>query len=115
SHGVSPDAGYGGSRKSLAFTSGVVIGTGPAVGEPFAAMELLPDGTLDSFTLVSHDSLPDFSTMLPIAKVRAPASTILAGEVVVVRPDGYVAAVCSTSRVADVVAELARCCRMIER
>ena len=115
SHGVSPDAGYGGSRKSLAFTSGVVIGTGPAVGEPFAAMELLPDGKLDSFTLVSHDSLPDFSTMLPIAKVRAPASTILAGEVVVVRPDGYVAAVCSTSRVAEVVAELARCCRMIER
>jgi hypothetical protein len=115
SHGVSADAGYGGSRKSLAFTSGVVLGTGPSVGEPFSAMELLPESTLESFTLVSHDSLPDFSTSLPIAKVRAPASTILAGEVVVVRPDGYVAAVCSTSRVADVVAELARSCRMIER
>ncbi len=108
SHGVSTSAGYGGSRRSLAFSTGVVDGDGAGVGEPFAALHTLPSGSIDTFVVVAHAPVELPTSALPVAMHVVPRSQLLSGAVVVVRPDGYVAAVCETSDVTAVLGRLAR-------
>jgi hypothetical protein len=110
SHGVSSDAGYGGSRRSLAFTTGVLIEGGVGVGAPFGAMEILPPETIGSFSVVSH-VMVDVDGDPNLRSVVADPGVLLSDEVVFVRPDGYVGAVCKREQAVHTWRELKKAAR----
>ena len=73
-----------------------------------AALHPLPSGSIDTFVVVAHAPVELPTSALPVAMHVVPRSQLLSGDVVVVRPDGYVAAVCETSDVTAVLGRLAR-------
>ena len=106
SHGVSANAGYGGSRRSLAFTKGVVIGSNPGVGAPFSALDSLPDEPRAVFFAVSHRDVSFEIVDALLFHLKVDDSVALSDEVVFVRPDGYVAATCTFDQMRDVWLQL---------
>ena len=101
SHGVSAEAGYGGARRSLAFREGVVVGEAAGVGAPFGALDMVPGEGLDDFVAVSHAE----SGRLPVDRLLRTLvvshDVMLGGDVVFVRPDGYVGAVSTFENAAE--------------
>ena len=101
SHGVSSEAGYGGSRRSLAFTVGALVEGGSGVGSPFSATEILPQEALSSFSVITHAELDALDGGPHLQYVVADTAVPLSDEVVFVRPDGYVAAACKREQATD--------------
>ncbi|MGA1419243.1 MAG: bifunctional 3-(3-hydroxy-phenyl)propionate/3-hydroxycinnamic acid hydroxylase [Ilumatobacteraceae bacterium] len=112
SHGVSSEAGYGGSRRSLAFTTGALIEGGAGVGAPFGAMEVLPPETVGSFSVVTHASLAELDGDPILRGVVADPGVLLSDEVVFVRPDGYVGAVCKREQAVHTWRDLKKAARL---
>lgn len=113
SHGVGLDSGYGGGRASPCLTAGMVTGDDPRVGrqfwyQPSVAEALTRRGA--SFVVVTQELI-----QLPAELVRIDAEQVVAPEslggahAIVVRPDGYVAAVARDA------AQLAECARFVAR
>lgn len=99
SHGLTPGAGYGSDRGRPRYRQGVVAGDHPRVGTPFmewhAVASSVPVGP--EMVVVSSTSSPPSVSGLPgrWAVEHLDRAALYGADHVVVRPDGYVAAVCS--------------------
>ena len=108
SHGVSREAGYGGSRRSRAYENGVVVSGSAPVGTLYSQWHNVASDDPLAFVVVSSEP-PMLDAPLgtvPVHHVRADRIATLGHDAVVVRPDGYVAACCSRSELPDVMAVL---------
>lgn len=108
SHGVSREAGYGGSRRSHGYENGVVVLGSAAAGTLYSQWHIVTSAEPLAFVVLSDGSLTLDGQLgkVPVRHVHADRISTLNHEVVVVRPDGYVAACCARSEVADVMAAL---------
>ena len=99
SHGIVPRDGYGGQRPSPRITDGVVSGEHPRIGRLYPwwheTSQAPPTGP--AMVLVSRNDggteIPHWSG--PWRRVVLDSGRTFDSDYVVVRPDGYVAAVCS--------------------
>ncbi|MFZ9518716.1 MAG: FAD-dependent monooxygenase, partial [Ilumatobacteraceae bacterium] len=107
SHGVSREAGYGGSRRSPRYEDGVLV-PGPAVGTQYSQWHTIVNTDLRAFVVLSDESLALDGQLgrVPIRNVCTDRISRLNHEVVVVRPDGYVAACCTRSELSEVLTVL---------
>jgi len=110
SHGIAPREGYGASRARLGYSDGVVVAGPKPVGRPFQHWHLVGPVSFDAaMTIVS--SVPIGDLRLPAAGawrvVERDRETTLGVDHVVVRPDGWVAAACSSAELPQVLERLA--------
>lgn len=99
SHGVSNEAGYGGTRRAGRYERGVVVGDDPAIGAVYPNWHRASTDWSDAFLLLT--GVPTTSADLgpvPLVEVVVDESARLGHDCLVIRPDGYVAAAC---RLAD--------------
>jgi 2-polyprenyl-6-methoxyphenol hydroxylase-like FAD-dependent oxidoreductase len=101
SHGVNEAAGYGGTRRRFAYEKGVVAGAGEHVGTLYSQWHHFKDVDPLSFLILQAQDSAGSETAF--AQRRIPHELRFVGremtygaDFVVVRPDGYVAAVCSS-------------------
>jgi 3-(3-hydroxy-phenyl)propionate hydroxylase len=94
SHGIDHAAGYGGARPPARIEAGLVVGDDPHVGHlaPFHSSSLT--APLDRFIVytATEIDLPDDIAALDPVRIVAP-ELLKKSSAMVVRPDGYVAAV----------------------
>ena len=110
SHGITPRSSYSGERPPNRYTDGIVWGDHPRVGLPFGAWDRVADGvpTGPAMTVVSS-----IATAVPLPRSVRPwrATTLdrpatFDADHVVVRPDGWVAAVCDDAHLTEALAYL---------
>ena len=111
SHGVSESAGYGGSRRRVAYENGVVAGSSEHRGTIYSQWHRFTDYDAGSFlVLLAIDASVDGGSLsewrIPHVVRRADRDLTYGADVVFVRPDGYVAAVCSAAECSDVMRTL---------
>jgi 3-(3-hydroxy-phenyl)propionate hydroxylase len=97
SHGVSREAGYGGSRRARGYDEGVLVPGGEAVGTPYSQWHSIESRDPLEFVVLS-DRACDVSGLLgdvPVRCVQTDRMRTMNHDIVVVRPDGYVAACCA--------------------
>ena len=102
SHGVSESAGYGGSRRRVGYENGVVAGSSEHRGTIYSQWHRFTDYDTGSFlVLLAIDSSVDGDSLsewrIPHDVRRVDRDLTYGADVVFVRPDGYVAAVCSAA------------------
>lgn len=100
SHGVSESAGYGGTRKRFAYEKGVVAGTGEHVGTLYSQWHRFIEVEPWCFlVLQAHDSAGIDALLdtwrIPHERQVVGRELTYGADCVVVRPDGYVAAMFS--------------------
>lgn len=112
SHGLAPGAGYGSNRDRPRYRCGVVVGDHSRVGTPFmewhAVAPRVPVGP--EMVVVSATPSPQSVAGMPGRWVAAhlDRASLFGADHVVVRPDGYVAAVCSDADLRATLDELVR-------
>lgn len=110
SHGITPRQGYGGARQRTRFSDGFIAGDHRRIGTVYDYWDELVSvyPAPAEMTLVSSVNtevdLP--STGFGWSKMRVPRDKALDHDHVVVRPDGYIAAVCSNADLPAVLDEL---------
>lgn len=109
SHGIEPSSRYGGDGPRPRYTHGVVVGDHPRVGSVYgswyAVVRSVP--TSPEMMVLSRDSIP--APRLPEAgwvQVVVDEALTYGADHVVVRPDGYVAAVCDMASIDGTLREL---------
>lgn len=99
SHGISPRDGYGGQRERPRFTTGAVVGTHPRCGTFFNSWHEVTVRRPSAAEMVLVSSIPTSvsppSWAGPWRVTRLDSDKTYGADHVIVRPDGYVAAVCS--------------------
>ena len=110
SHGVSTQAGYGGSRPMRGYESGVIASATPFTGTIYSQWHTIETGDSAAFTVLTEREIAVASKLgaIPVRNVLVDAVARLGQEVVVVRPDGYVAACCDVSAFDVTMAALRR-------
>jgi hypothetical protein len=110
SHGIAPRDSYSGDRPPTRYTEGVVWGTHPRVGLPFGAWDQVADGvpTGPAITIVSSSELlvPHPASGRPWRTATLDRAAMFGADHVVVRPDGWVAAVCDAAELPQALADL---------
>lgn len=111
SHGVSEAAGYGGTRRRLAFEKGVIAGEGEHVGTLYSQWHRF--GDVDPMCFLILHANESAGSEASFARWRIPHESRVVGreftygaDFVVVRPDGYVAATGSTDQCSTSLSEL---------
>ena len=109
SHGITPRSGYGGSRSVNGYDEGIVFGDHPRVGRPFRDWhQVVTSLPVDDSMLLA--SCVTVTTPLPVrgrwTTVQVGRETLFGADHVVVRPDGWVAAVCGDDELAQALREL---------
>lgn len=94
SHGVGSDAGYGGTHRYEALSSGVVFEGSEHVGKPHPLWHRVAVTTHDEFVVLHSCDVPSEVSIrrIPLSMTAADQILTLGHDCVVVRPDGYVAA-----------------------
>lgn len=107
SHGVSREAGYGGSRRSRGFESGVLV-PGSGAGTLYSQWHTISEIDPLAFMVLSDEPLVLAGLLgnVPIRGLQVDRVATMNHDVAVVRPDGYVAACCTRSELPDVMAHL---------
>ena len=109
SHGIAPREGYGGSHRINGYGTGVVVGDHPRVGRPFRDWHEIVISLPVDDSMVIASSVP-VTTPLPVrgrwTLVQAGRKILFGADHVIVRPDGWVAAVCGDAELAQVLREL---------
>lgn len=107
SHGVSEQAGYGGRRRSARYEHGVIVGDHPNVGAIYAQWHhIVARGAL-SFHVISRRHRGDIKLgLVPIEHHEVDDAMRYGADHVVIRPDGYVAAVCSDEELDQQVTQI---------
>lgn len=108
---MSGSAGYGGARRRVAYENGVVAGSSEHRGTIYSQWHRLTDYDAGSFVvLLAIDSSVDGDSLsewrLPHDVRRVEPDLTYGADVVFVRPDGYVAAVCSAAECNDTLRTL---------
>lgn len=107
SNEVSRHAGYGGRRLPGRYEEGVVVGDDPLVGTLYPYWHQLKNASVDEFSLLAGKPSNTASLgPVPIREVVTAESSRLGHDHIVVRPDGYVAAVCRHDEVVRVLQAL---------
>lgn len=108
SHGVSREAGYGGTRRAPGYDDGVVVPGNEAVGKPYSQWHRVDYAEPLAFVALSEAPLTLEGRLgnVPVRSIRADRFLTLNHDVVVVRPDGYVAACCEFAELPGVMATL---------
>lgn len=108
---MSEAAGYGGTRRRFAYEKGVVAGVGEHVGTLYSQWHHFMDVDPLSFLILQAQDSAGSETAF--AQWRIPHELRCVGreltygaDFVVVRPDGYVAAVCSAEEVRTMMSVL---------
>lgn len=112
SHGLTPGAGYGSDRARPCYRSGVRAGDHPRVGTPFMHWhDIVPSVPVGpEMVVVSSMSKPPAVSELPGRWIvqQLDRASLYDADHVVVRPDGYVAAVCADADLPATLDELVR-------
>ncbi len=110
SHGIAPRSSYSGERPPTRYTDGIVWGAHPRAGLPFGAWDQIADGvpTGPAMTIVSSSEspVPPPPSDRPWRTATLERSALFGADHVVVRPDGWVAAVCDAADLPQAVADL---------
>ena len=110
SHGIVPRGNYGGDRPLPRYSSGIVWGNHPKVGTPFPAWHRVADRIPSSPTMtvvssvVTDVELP--TSPRPWRAASLERSAMYDSDHVVIRPDGWVAAVCSSAELGQALRDL---------
>lgn len=110
SHGIVPRGGYGGDRPLPRYSSGIVWGDHPKVGTPYQWWHLIADGIPSTPVMTVVSSVP-LSVSLPTTgrpwrAAQLDRPRMFDADHVIVRPDGWVAAVCSEAELSQALADL---------
>jgi FAD binding domain len=109
SHGITPHGGYGGGRQINGYIEGIVTGSHPRVGRPYRNWhEAVPAPPVNEAMIVAS-SVP-VPVPLPTrgrwTSVSLDRELLFDSDHVVIRPDGWVAAICSDAELPQVLREL---------
>lgn len=110
SYGIVPRGPYGSDLPQPRYSSGVRWGEHPRTGKPYASWHKIVDGVPPSPAMIVVSSvdlpIPLPSSGRPWRAVSLDRAATLDADHLVVRPDGWVAAVCSSAELAQAVADL---------
>lgn len=109
SHGISNNAGYGGSRRNESMSTGVIVPSGEHVGKPYPFWHHIETAASDGFTILQsfNGAIAKSIGRVPVTGFELDSSLTFGQDCVILRPDGYVAAVCSRSDLSRTCSRLA--------
>ena len=109
SHGIKPGRGYGGDKRRPRYMEGVVVGDHPRVGTVFDAWHRIANDA----TALTHMTIATASDFVPRLPGRGVWRTVdvtreeaMGSDHVVVRPDGFIAAICDDASINGVLHNL---------